>query len=153
MSAFGQIKTGYANDVMTTPSATVGVANTFDPVGYVLPGVAKWENRASGIAVGFPTLTLSTRQPNGSPMTKVQMRVSIPTVEQVAPSVIWTKAYESLFVGEFSLHQRTTQAERMELFDAVRSLFFATIQASDGAPSDSTGSPFLPAVKTYERPY
>jgi hypothetical protein len=54
---------------------------------------------------------------------------------------------------EFFLPERSTLAERQKLFSEMASLFVRTINANDGAPSDSTGSPLENAVTTFENVY
>jgi hypothetical protein len=54
---------------------------------------------------------------------------------------------------EFFLPERSTLAERQALFSRIASLFARTVNASDGAPTDSTGSPLEAAVTTFENVY
>jgi len=54
---------------------------------------------------------------------------------------------------EFMLPERSTLAERQKLFSQVASLFARTINASDGSPTDATGSPLENAVTTFEQVY
>nr|QDH89969.1 MAG: hypothetical protein H1Bulk3020106_000002 [Leviviridae sp.] len=64
-----------------------------------------------------------------------------------------TKAYDCSCMMEFLLPERSTLAERNALLSHVRSLFATTIQASDAAPSDSTGSPLTAAVANFDPAY
>jgi len=161
MSAIAQIKTsGILTSVLTSNSATVGVDRTFDPQGFVLPGVARWVDRSGGIAIGYPTITMSNRLPTKtSRLNKVVLKVVAPTLEVTAPSTASgiqpapTKAYDCTFVGEFILPERSTSAERFALLNMVRSLLFVTINASDGSPTDATGSPVVDAVGQLDSPY
>lgn len=155
MPAIAAIKTSsILSSTLLTTSATVGVDKTFDPEGFVLPGVAKWVDRSGGIPVGYPALTLSTRTPSkGNRNYKVFGKLVLPTLEQVAPSVIWTKAYDLTAFLEFILPERSAPAERLMLFSLVQSLFAAVINASDGSPTDSTGSPLNALVVNLESPY
>lgn len=155
MPAIAAIKTSsILSATELTTSATVGVDKTFDPEGFVLPGVAKWVDRSGGIPVGYPSLTLSTRPPvKGSRNYRVTVKVASPTLEQVAPSVIWTKAYDLQCIMEFFLPERSTSTERLAFLNAVRSLFATTITASDAVPSDATGSPLTAAVQNLESVY
>ena len=161
MAAFAPVNVaGITSDTVLTTSATVGYDATYTPIGYVQPGIAKWENQASGISVGFPTLTLAVRPPTkGSRINKVSARLSIPTLEAVSGANVAgltpaaQKAYEVSALLEFLLPERSTQAERLILINQLVALLATTITASDGAPSASTDSPVRPAVLTYSRPY
>lgn len=155
MSAFGQLKTSsLLGTVVATSSATVGTDKTFDPVGYTVPGVARYEDRSGGIQVGYPVFTLSVRRPTkASVISRVSAKLVIPTLEQLAPSTVWTKAYESTAMVDFLLHQRSTLAERQAMLRHLASLFFATVMASDGTPSDTTATPLVAAVENFEVPY
>jgi len=162
MSAFAQVKTSSILDLAAcyTGSATVATDTTFDPVGYVAPGVARWEDRSGGIAVGFPTIHLSVRQPSKtSRLYKVTCKVSIPTLEQTSASTSTgiqpapTKAYENQAIMEFLLPERSTLTERTAFLKHVASLFHSAIGASDNSPLDTTASPLVGAVLSYERPY
>lgn len=161
MSAFASVKLAGATDgVVKTTSATVGVDATYDPVGYVAPGVARWENRAAGIAVGFPVLTMSVRPPSKtSRVYKVTSKLSIPTLEQTSASTSTgiqpapTRAYDCAIVIEALLPERSTRAERVILLSQALSLFAGTVTASDGSPTDSTGSPMISAIYDFDRPF
>lgn len=161
MSAIAQIKTSsIIGPTETTTSATVGVDKTFDPEGFILPGVARWVDRSGGIAIGYPAISLSIRPPTKvSRVYKVMVKLALPTLEQTSPSTATgiqpapTKAYDCSCIMEFLLPERSTLAERQALLGHVRSLFATTIQASDAAPSDATGSPLKAAVENFESVY
>lgn len=140
-----------------TTSATVGVDKTFAPEGFPTPGVARWVDRSGGIALGYPQLTMSVRPPSkASRIYKVTAKVVLPTLEQTSASTSTgiqpapTKAYDCSAVMEFMLPERSTLAERQALFSSVASLFCDLINASDGNPTNSTGSPLKAAVTTFE---
>jgi hypothetical protein len=145
---------------LLTSSATVGVDKTFDPEGFILPGVARWVDRSGGIAIGFPAFTLSVRPPTKvSRVFKVTAKVILPTLEQTSASTSTgiqpapTKAYDCTCLMEFLLPERSTLAERQALLSHVHSLFGTTITASDGSPTDTTGSPLPNAVANFDSPY
>lgn len=101
---------------------------TFAPVGIDVAGVAKLTDRTSGIAIGFPVLTLSVRSPNkGSRNYKVMGKLVIPTLEATSPSTATgiqpapTKAYDSIGMFEFVIPERSTPLERANLLALVRS--------------------------------
>jgi hypothetical protein len=155
MGAIAAIKlSSILSPTSLTTSATVGVDNTFDPEGFILPGVARWVNRIGGIAVGYPSLSLSVRPPTKvSRVYRVTGKVVLPTLEQIAPSVIYTKAYDLTALLEFWLPERSTLTERNAFLSLVHSLFATTITASDAAPTDATGSPLIAAVANFDPPY
>lgn len=160
MPAIASIKTSsLVSPTESTTSATVSVDKTFDPEGFVAPGVARWVDRSGGVPAGYPALTLSVRPPNkASRVFRVTAKLALPTLETVGNAYNGItpgpqKAYDVVFIGEFLLPERSTLAERQALFSHVRSLFATTIQANDASPSDSTGSPLLAAVTNFDGPY
>jgi len=113
------------NDGAATP-----VAHTFSPVNIDATGVAKWADRSSGIALGYPVVTFSMRQPNkASRNYKVTTKVVYPVLEQTSASTATgiqpapTKAYDLVFNGEFILPERSTLAQRNDLFAYVKNYF------------------------------
>jgi hypothetical protein len=163
MSAIAAVKLSSILDhslARLTTSATVGVDSTLNPEGISPNGIAAWVDRSGGIAIGYPRLTLSLRPPTkASRIYKVQAKLVLPTLEQTSPSTATgiqpapTKAYDCTCVMEFFLPERSTLAERQKLFSEVASLFARTINANDGVPTDSTGSPLENAVTTFENVY
>ena len=161
MSAIAAVKTSsILGATEITTSATVGVDKTFDPEGFILPGVARWCDRSGGIAIGYPRFSLSVRPPTKvSRVYKVTAKLVLPTLEQTSASTSTgiqpapTKAYDCTCMMEFLLPERSTLAERNALLSHVRSLFITTITASDALPSDATGSPLITAVANFEPPY
>jgi len=163
MSAIAAVKLSGIIDhslARLSTSATVGVDLTLNPEGINPQGVAKWVDRSGGIAIGYPALTMSVRPPQkASRVFKVQVKLVLPTLEQTSPSTATgiqpapTKAYDCTAVMEFFLPERSTLAERQKLFSVVSSFFARTVNASDGTPTDSTGSPLESAVTTFENVY
>lgn len=163
MAAIGTIKLSDILDLtnpVITDSATIGVSHTFDPEGFVQPGVTRWVDRSGGIAMGYPALTMSVRPPTkASRIYKVTAKVVLPVMETLTASTASgitpapTKAYDLTFIGEFMLPERSALAERKQLLRLAASLFFDTINASDAVPTDATGSPLKTAVEDFERPY
>jgi len=149
-----------AASVLKTGSATVGYDATLSPDGLAAPGVYKWVDRAGGIQVGFPNLTVSMRKPTrDSRLTRVTIKYSFPTLATTAPTTSTgiqpapEKAYDHSVVMEFFLPERGTLAERESFFSQVLSLFVATINASDDVPTDATGSPLRTMITTLEPPF
>lgn len=163
MSAFStSVKlSGILNHALArlTTDAAIGVDSTLAPE-VNLNGVASWVDRSGGIPIGFPRLTFSVRQPNKATRAyKVMVKLVLPTLEQTSPSTMTgiqpapTLAYNVVSVMEFLLPERSTQAEREKLFSRTASLFCDVINASDGTPTDSVGSPLKAAVTTFETVY
>jgi hypothetical protein len=163
MSAIAAVKLSSIIDhslARLTTSATVSVDSTLNPEGINSQGIAAWVDRSGGIAIGYPRLTMSVRPPTkASRIYKVTAKLVLPTLEQTSPSTMTgiqpapTKAYDCTCVMEFMLPERSTLAERQKLFSEVASLFSRTVNASDGSPTDSTGSPLENAVTTFETVY
>jgi len=67
---------------------TVPVNKTFSPNGVLPDGkggsLATWMDKSSGMAIGFPTLTLSVRM--SATKTDVRKRISLPTLETISGS-------------------------------------------------------------------
>jgi len=139
-------------------SATVGVDKTYDPEGKT-NGVSRWVDRSGGIAVVFPSFTLSVRPPNKlSRVYRVQAKIDLPSPETVGNAYNGitpgpARAYSQLCVMDMMLPERGTAAERTAFFSLIASLFATTITASDASPSDATGSPLLAAVANFDQPW
>lgn len=163
MSAIAAVKLSTILDhalARLTTSATVGVDTTLSPEGFIQLGVARWVDRSGGIPVAYPALTMSVRPPTkASRIYKITAKFLQPTLETASGSAPTgfdpapTKAYDCTCVMEFMIPERSTLLERQALFARVASLFARTINASDGAPTDSTGSPLEAAVTTFEPAY
>lgn len=114
------------NDGQATP-----VSHTFSPNsgdGNV-PGVSviSYEDRVSGIQVGFPTISISTRKPTKANKNySVKLTVMCPVLENVSNSTVSgiapapTVAYEAMSVINFVIPQRSTIAVRKDLLAYVR---------------------------------
>lgn len=163
MSALAAVKLSGIIDhslARLTTSATVGVDSTLNPEGISPQGIATWVDRSGGYAIGYPRLTLSVRPPTkASRVYKVTTKLVLPTLEATSPSTMTgiqpapTKAYDCACIMEFFLPERSTLLERQTLYSRVASLFARTVNASDGAPTDATGTPLENAVTTFENVY
>lgn len=141
-----------ANAVLTS--------TTFSPVGISAPGVYKWVDRTGGIPVGYPSITLSVRQPNkASRMCRVHAKIVIPTMEVTSPATSTgiqpapTKAYEQVINLEFLSHERSTLAERQLALSYALSLMSTRIGSAGVVAHSLTGAPLPPAVSDFEQPY
>lgn len=143
-----------------TSSATISYDKTFDPEGIDTKGVARWVDRSGGYAVGYPSISLSVRKPTPtSRMYKVMHKHVLPVMDITSPSTgsgiqpAPSKGYELTFVGEWILPERCTLADRTSFYNLVHSYFCTTINASDDAPTDATGSGLSAAVLNYDPAY
>jgi hypothetical protein len=124
------------NDGQATP-----VAHTFSPNsgdGNV-PGVSviSYEDRSSGISVGFPTVSIATRKPSKTLRnTKLTLTVKVPTLEVVSNSTVSgiapapTVAYDVVAKVDFVLPERSALAARKDLLAYVRNLLANAVVTS-----------------------
>ncbi len=105
------------------------VNHTFAPVNIDQAGIAKWADRVGGIAIGYPTITYSLRQPNkGSRSYKLTAKVVVPVLEQTSPSTATgiqpapVKAYDLLANVDFVLPERSTLSQRNDLLAYVKNV-------------------------------
>lgn len=171
MGAIAQIKKcsrldlvlGYVNStdpVIVSDVSVAGSPGPLDPEGFGSNGVAKWIDRACGIVIGMPYFTLFSRAPTKtSRITRVNSKYVHPVLEVTSPSTSTgiqpspTKAYELTWNNEFLIPERATLAERTAFYSACLSLMVRRTQASDGIPTDTTGTPLIDAVLLLDKPY
>lgn len=89
---------------------------------------AVWTDKASGIAIGFPKITIQQSRPSAArKSTKTSLKVAVPTLEVIsgdvegynpAPKV----AYTCLFEGHFVAPDRCTNQNRKDLTKYVQGL-------------------------------
>lgn len=110
------------NDGATTP-----VAHTFNPVKIDLSGVAHFADRIGGIALGYPTISISLRSPTkNSRMYRVMKKTVTPVLELTSPSTASgiqpqpTLAYNLTHVEEFILPERSTEQQRKDIIAYVK---------------------------------
>lgn len=116
-------------DGLATPVTHVFAPNPGD--GNV-PGVSvvEYEDRSTGIQVGFPRVSISTRKPTKqNKNTKIVMTITVPKLETVSNSTVSgiapapTVAYACVFRGEFVLPERSDLPTRKDLMAYVTNLF------------------------------
>ncbi len=118
-----QIANIVINDGKATP-----VAHTFAPVTSSDPnGVAVWTDRASGVAVGFPVVTLKLRAPvKGSRVYKLTSKVKLPVLNVTSPSTgsgiqpLPSVAYNIEANIEFVMPEASLLADRKDFFAYVK---------------------------------
>lgn len=134
------IATLVINDGQTTP-----VVHNFGPVN-IIDDVAKWTDRVGGIAIGFPQVTFSLRNPSktgGSRSYKITAKVVLPVLEVTSPSTATgiqpapTKAYDLLGNIELILPERSSLAQRKDLLAYCQNLLANAIIANGVANYES----------------
>lgn len=157
MAAVAPIKaTTICNYGLITDSATVADNVTFSPEAKT-NGVMRYVDRSGGIALGYPSITMSVRPPvKGSRMYKVVAVINKPKLETTSASTSTgiepqpTLSYALQCKLEFMLPERSTDVERDEFLSLVVSLLSTQITASDGTPTVATASPLITAVVDFE---
>lgn len=143
--------------VSSTSSATVGVDKTFAPEGWKPGNVASWVDRSGGIPLGYPRITYGLRPPTKETRVyRASTKLYMPVMETIDPSVgIFGPrlAYDLQAHIDCLIPERATAAERLVFLSLIRSLLSITVQASDAAPTDATGSPIVGAVTNLEDVY
>jgi hypothetical protein len=109
------------NDGKATP-----VAHSFSPQN-IKDGVARWVDRSAGIAIGYPALSFSLREPSkASKNYRITAKVVLPVLEQTSPSTATgiqpapTVAYTLLATTEIVLPERSVLADRKDLAAYLR---------------------------------
>lgn len=105
------------------------VSHNFKPHGLSNDGVYHYADISSGIAAGFPRLSISHRAPTGSNsrVYRVKLKLTAPVLETVGTNDAGltpppTKAYESLCNIEFVLPERSDPANRKDILAFVQNL-------------------------------
>lgn len=99
--------------------------------------IAWWENRALGVAVGFPRISQMMRFPGtakgSSKSTKVTVKIAVPVMEVVSNSTMSgiapapTVAYTCLATLDVTLPERSSEAVRRDLM-AYLAAYVATLE-------------------------
>lgn len=103
------------------------VNRTFAPLMVDKAGVAWHENRATGIQIGYDTLTIGLRRATQQVTNnKLAVKLTLPTLEVTSPSTATgiqpqpTKAYELTAFVDFVLPSRSNTQERKNLITLLR---------------------------------
>ncbi len=122
------------------------VNHTFSPVNIDALGIAKWTDRIGGISIGFPTITLSMREPSKSSRNyKVIRKIVFPVLEVTSPSTATgiqpapTKAYELTNNSEWILPERCTPQDRSDLLAFAKNFDASAV--------------FVDCIKSFETAY
>jgi len=126
MPAFEEITASDANDV----------EHVFAPL-TLIGNEAKFVDRATGITVGYPVITVQTSQPSKtSRLSKVRMKVVMPILETVNASTYNgitpapTKAFDLTFDAMFFLPERSNLSQRKDLLAIVRGVIDGELAAT-----------------------
>lgn len=103
------------------------VSKTFAPVNIDTNGVARWADRSGGIALGYPSVTFSSKAPTKTSRSyKVTAKVVVPVLEQTSASTATgiqpapTLSYSLIANVEFVLPERSTLQNRKDLLAYLR---------------------------------
>lgn len=115
--------------ITLTDGNTTPVNRVFSPAKKDDSGVFHFENRATGIRIGFDQLTIFPRMGTKTTRaTKLTLKLSTPIMEQTSPSTatgiqpIPTVAYTPLANIEFVLPDRSVLLDRKNLLAMIRDL-------------------------------
>ena len=130
---------------LTDATPTTPVNRVFNPAKQD-GDIYRWDNRASGIVVGYDQLTISTRLPTKqAKSTKVQMRLTCPTLEATSPSTATgiqpapTVAYNTVVELNYILPERSSLQDRKNALAMARDLIDEALTTQ--------------AVENYDAPY
>lgn len=111
-------------DGQTTP-----VNHTFSPVNIDAAGIAKWSDRSGGIALGFPVVSFSLRNPSKTSRTyKLTAKIVTPILEVTSPSTMTgiqpapTKAYDLLATVEMVMPERASVDQCKDLLAYLKNV-------------------------------
>lgn len=115
-------------NVVINDGATTPVAHTFGPVG-TKDGVSSYADRSGGIAVGYPTITVSLIQPSKtSKLYKARIKVVMPVLETISNSTVSgilpapTKGYDMSADVTFILPERSSLQNRKDILAYCKNL-------------------------------
>lgn len=105
--------------IVIADGASTPVSHTFSPSRIDANNVATFQERVSGVPVGYPTLTWSLRAPNGNGTTyRLIGKLTQPKVATVTDSSgrpVVTTLYTNLGTVELVLSKESTKQERTDL--------------------------------------
>jgi hypothetical protein len=110
------------NLTLTDATPVTPVNRTFYPQPDIMSNVNRWVDRAGGIALGYPTATLSLRMPTKqSRVFKVMAKLVVPTLEVTSPTTTTgiqpgpTLSYNHIASSEYIIPERGSLQERKDL--------------------------------------
>jgi len=124
-------------NIVINDGATTPVAHTFTPVNVNADGVAKYSDKALGVPIGYPIVTLQSKEPTKQNRSfRVVGKVALPSLEQVAGSANTgftpapVVAYTSYFNFDFSLPDRTSVQNRKDILAYAKNLLATALATS-----------------------
>lgn len=140
-----------------TTDANIGVDTTMSVEGWKPGSIASWVDRSGGVPLGYKRTTFAIRPPTkDSPVFKISNKFYFPVLETIDPAtgIFGPRlAYELQAHIDVLIPARATAAERTAFWSLLRSHFMNLITASDGTPSDSSGTPLRLAITNLEDVY
>lgn len=107
--------------------ATVPVSHAFNPQPDVMSNQARWVDRVGGIALGFPTVSLTMRMPTkASRAYKVVAKIVTPVLEVTSPTTTTgiqpgpTLSYNLIANVDFVIPERSSLQQRKDLLAFLR---------------------------------
>lgn len=107
--------------------AAVPLAHTFSPSPDINSSLPVWVDRSGGIAMGYPRITMSVRNPTKALRTyKVTLKIAVPVMETVSASTASgippapVVSYTPMANIEFVLPERSTLQQRKDLLAYVK---------------------------------
>jgi hypothetical protein len=117
--------------------AATPVAHTFSPNPDLVSNLPVWVDRSGGIAMGYPKISLSVRNPTKtSRIYKVTLKIATPVMETTSASTASgippapVVSYTPLCNVEFVLPERSTLQQRKDLFAFVKNTLTNAVMAS-----------------------
>lgn len=112
---------------ITLPNGATPVVNQTFSQESNLQGIAKWVNRASGVAIGYPMIQQTLRVPNkDTPNYRLDLKVILPTLEVTTPSSgsgyvsAPALAFNNIVNVNVALNSRSTLDQRKDLLAYFR---------------------------------
>lgn len=116
--------------IVIKDGAATPVDHTFSPSKIDANNIASFQERTSGVPVGFPTITWSLRAPvNNSPAYKIVGKLTQPkviTTTDTSGKTVTSVDYQNLGTVELVMSERSTKQERTDLRVLLSNLLKAT---------------------------
>jgi hypothetical protein len=117
--------------------ATVPVAHTFNPAPDVNSAMPMWVDRSGGIAMGYPRITMSLRNPTKTSRTyRLLFKIATPVMETTSASTASgippapVVSYTLLSNLEFVLPERSTLQQRKDILAYVKNFLALSLVTS-----------------------
>lgn len=123
------------SNIVINDGASTPVAHTFSPKGASVnpqtrKSLATWRDQAVGPAINYPSLKEEYSPTNTNGMQKFRYLIEVPTLEQAAAGGSFvpppTRAYASIGVIEYWVHDRASDQELKNIHAYVKNLAAST---------------------------